>query len=184
MKALKVIGGILLLIIIAFFLIGVINPTTTYENSITINKPVEQVWNVFTDPETMDQWLVGMQSIETLEGEPMEEGSRYRLTFDMEGEQVDIIEEVTKVSKNELFAFTLESDPLTSEVEIQFIPVDSTVTRIQASTLSEGNGMLWKPIITLSGSVMQQQSQLSYDKLKQLVESRPDSLMMGTVENN
>lgn len=175
MKALKIIGGILLLLIIAFFLIGVINPTSTYENTITINKPVDQVWEVFMDPGTMDQWLVGMQSIETLEGEPMEEGSRYRLVFVMEGERIEVTEHVEEVRENELFAFSLESDPLTSEVEIQFIPVDSTVTRVQALTVAEGKGMLWKPVISLSGSMMQQQSQQSYDKLKQLVESWSDS---------
>lgn len=176
MKALRIIGGILLLIVIAFFLIGVISPQTTYENSITIEKPVEIVWDVFTDEEKMDQWLVGMQSIETLEGEAMTEGSRYRLVFVMEGEQMDITEQVTQVKENELFAFTLESDPLTSDVAIHFKPVDSNTTELKAITTSEGKGMLWKPIITLSSSVMQQQSQQSYVKLKELIESPEDTI--------
>lgn len=180
MKALKIIGGILLIIIIAFFLIGVISPQTTYENSITIQKPVDVVWDVFTDEEKMGEWLVGMQSIETLEGEAMTEGSRYRLVFVMEGEQMDITEQVTQVKENELFAFTLESEPLTSDVEIHFTPVDSNRTEVKAITTSEGKGMLWKPIITLSSSVMQQQSQKSYVKLKELVESQVDTLQ-GTV---
>lgn len=175
MKALKIIGGILLLLIIAFLLIGVISPQTTYENTVTINKPVDVVWDVFTDEEKMDQWLVGMQSIETLEGEAITEGSRYKLTFIMEGEQIDITEEVTQVKENELFAFTLDSEPLASEVEIHFTPVDSNTTMVKAVTTSEGKGMFWKPVITLSSTVMQQQSQQSYDKLKRLVESYSDT---------
>lgn len=175
MKVLKILGGVLLVIILAFFLIGVVSPTTTYENSITVNKPVDVAWEIFTDEQKMDQWLVGMQSIETLEGEPLEEGSRYRLIFNMEGEEIAITEEVIRVSENELFAFTLDSDPLTSEVEIRFTALDSTTTKIEALTITEGKGIFWKPIITLSGSVMQQQSQQSYDKLKALVESHVDT---------
>lgn len=176
MKALKILGGILLVIILAFFLIGVVKPTTSYQNTVTINRPAEVVWQVFTDAEKMDRWLAGMQSIDTLEGEPMAEGSRYRLIFNMEGEEIAITEEVTEVREPELFAFTLESQPLTSQVEIKFTALDSSTTRVDAHTLSEGNGLFWKPIITLSGSVMQQQSQVSYDKLKALVETGSDSL--------
>jgi len=175
MKALKILGGILLVVILAFFLIGVVKPTTSYQNTVTINRPAEVVWQVFTDVEKMDRWLAGMQSIETLEGEPMAEGSRYRLIFDMEGEEIAITEEVTEVREPELFAFTLESQPLTSQVEITFTALDSSTTRVDAHTLSEGNGMFWKPIITLSASVMQQQSQISYEQLKTLVETERDS---------
>lgn len=183
MKKIKIVagvlGGILLVVITGFFLIGIVNPTTTYENSITVNKPVDVVWDIFTNADNMKHWLVGMESMETLEGEALTPGSRYRLTFRMEGEEIVITEEVTEVKENELFAFNLDSEPLTSQVEIRFSPIDSTTTEIKAGTTSEGKGPVWKSIIGMSGSVMQQQSQLSYDQLKTLIDTmsvKADSL--------
>jgi len=179
MKILKVtllIAGVVLgLGVLGFILIGIFNPEVTYTNSVTVEKPAEHAWAVFSDAEKMDQWLVGMESIETLEGDPMTEGSRYRMTFNVEGEEIIVTETVTDVQPVELFAFDLESDALTSYNEIRFIPVDSTTTRIEARSTAQGNGIFWKSLLALSGSVMQQESQKSYDKLKRLIETTPDS---------
>jgi hypothetical protein len=65
----------------------------------------------------------------------------------------------------------MKSNPLNSQVAIHFTSSDSGKTQVNAVTTAEGNGFFWKPIISFSGSMMQQQSQLSYEKLKELVES-------------
>ncbi|NGP77744.1 SRPBCC family protein [Balneolaceae bacterium YR4-1] len=171
MKALKIIGGIILLLILAMFLIGLISPRAEYENSITINAPVEEVWQVFTDSEKIDQWLYGVTGIEKLEGEPLTSGSRFKLFFDVDGEQFEITEEVTDVEPNKRYAFSMQSEPLNSKVDISFTVIDSAKTQLTALTTAEGNGVLWKPIIRFSGSMMKQQSQISYENLKLLVES-------------
>lgn len=171
MKVLKVIGSIILLLILAMFLIGLISPKATYENTVIINEPVEEVWEVFTDYGKLDQWLFGMKRIERIQGEPLTQGSRFNLIFDIDGEQFEITEEVMRVEPYELFAFNMKSNPLNSQVAIHFTSSDSGKTQVNAVTTAEGNGFFWKPIISFSGSMMQQQSQLSYEKLKELVES-------------
>lgn len=179
MKILKVTLLVSLLLlglgIFGFILIGISNPEVTYTNSVTVEKPVAHAWVIFSDAEKLDRWLVGMESIETLEGEPMTEGSRYRLTFNVEGEEFIVTELVTDVQPLERFAFELESDALNSQNEIRFIPVDSTTTRIEARSTARGNGIFWKSLLALSGSAMRQESQKSYDQLKRLIETTPDS---------
>lgn len=171
MKALKIIGGTILLLVLAMFLIGLISSKANYENNITINAPVEEVWEVFTDPGKLDQWLYGVTEVEKLQGEPLSPGSKFRLIFDIDGNQFAITEEVTGFEPTYLFAFNMESTTLNSEVDITFSPIDSVTTQLNAITVAEGNGVFWKPIVSFSGSLMRQQSQISYENLKMLVES-------------
>ena len=93
--------------VLGIILIGVISPEVTYTNSVTVEKPAAHAWAIFSDAEKLDRWLVGLESIETLEGEPMTEGSRYRLTFNVEGEEFIVTELVTDVQPVERFAFEL-----------------------------------------------------------------------------
>lgn len=172
MKAFKIIGGIILLLILAMFLIGLISPKASYENNITINAPVEEVWQVFTDPGKLRQWLYGVTQVEKVQGEPLTHGSKFRLIFEIEGHQFSITEEVTGFEPPELFAFSMESRTLNSEVDITFTPIDSTTTLLDANTVAEGNGIFWKPVVSFSGSMMKHQSQISYENLKMLVESQ------------
>ena len=168
--------GLVVLGIIVFVAIGMISPTTTYTNSITVNRSPGFAWRVFQDTAYMDQWLQGMQSIETVEGEPMTEGSVYKLTFLMEGELMEMTEVVTKVDSARTFAFDLDSDIVTSSNRITFTPVDSTTTDISSVSTAKGKGIFWKSLISVSGSMMEQEGQKSYDALKELIESLPDSL--------
>ena len=63
MKALKIIVGILLFIVIAFCSIGMMCPRYTYENHVVIDRPVEAVWAVFADHSRMPEWLETVESI-------------------------------------------------------------------------------------------------------------------------
>ena len=168
--------GLIILVIIAFIAIGQISPTTTYTNSITVNRSAGFAWQVFQDTSYMDRWLQGMQSIETLEGKPMTEGSRYKLTFLMEGELMEMTEIVTEVDSARLFVFDLDSDVLSSTNRITFVPVNSTTTEISSISSAKGKGIFWKSMVAVSGSMMEQEGQKSYDALKQLIESLPDTL--------
>ena len=58
--------------------------------------------------------------METVNGNPGEVGSKYRMIFVENGEEMVIMEEVTAFQENELLAFTLDADPLISDVEIKF----------------------------------------------------------------
>lgn len=177
MKVLKIVAGIILLVIVGFFLIGFFSPRVSYENRITVNKPAGVAWQVFTDTTLMDRWLTGYQSMETLEGEPMNPGSSYKIIMEMEGERMELTEYVTAVDSARLFAFDLESDVLSSQNMVRFVPVDSATTEIVATSYAEGKGWIWRSIISMSASMMEQQGQQTYDNLKELIESQPDTLL-------
>lgn len=172
MKILKVILGIVVGLVVVFFAVGIFAPSFTYENKVEVNAPVEKAWAIFTDESRMGDWLTGFQSIETINGNPGEVGSKYRMVFVENGEEMVITEEVTAYRENELFAFTLDADPLISDVEVKFTGNDER-TEIIATNLVEGKNLVWKSLLRLMKSMLANRGQEQYDKLKEIIESAP-----------
>jgi hypothetical protein len=120
MKILKWLLGILAVLAVAFFLIGVFIPTFTYETQIVVDRPTEHAFAVFADESKLADWMTGFKSIETISGYANEIGSQYRLIFEEEGEVMEMIETVTAFEQNKLFAVKLVNDLMYVDTEIEF----------------------------------------------------------------
>ena len=70
MKILKWVLGIILLLIIIFFLLGVFTPSVSYSSEITVDKSVTESWSVMQDESKLDQWITGYVKSEQLSGTP------------------------------------------------------------------------------------------------------------------
>ena len=171
MKVLKIIGGIFLLLIILFFLTGVIWPTFTYESQVTVNASPERSWNVFNDAELMPEWIQGFKSIKPISKEPGEVGSKYELIILENGEEMRLYETITAFDVNREFKMTVTNDVLDNYVEVTFTP-DGDNTVIKASSYVDGKGLFWKSMLFVAKSVIQQTSDEQYEKLKELIEAK------------
>ena len=118
--------------------------------------------------------------METISGNPGEVGSKYRMIFVENGEEMVIMEEVTAFQENELFAFTLDADPLISDVEVKFRGNESK-TEITATNHVEGKNLLWKSMLRIMKSMIANRGQEQYDKLKEIIESAPSEPMSELV---
>jgi len=70
MKYLKYILGILAILVIVFFLLGLIKPELSYECEITVDKSLAESWAVSQDEGKMSDWLPGFQKVEPVSGTP------------------------------------------------------------------------------------------------------------------
>ena len=108
--------------------------------------------------------------METISGNPGEVGSKYRMIFVENGDEMVIMEEVTAFQEKNLFGFTLDADPLISDVEVKFTG-DESKTEITATIHVEGKNLLWKSRLRLMKSMIANRGQRQYDKLKEIIES-------------
>ena len=180
MKILKIILGLVVGLALVFFAVGIFAPSFTYENKVEVNASVEKAWAIFTDQSRMGDWLTGFQSMETISGNPGEVGSKYRMIFVENGEEMVIMEEVTAFQENKLFGFTLDADPLISDVEVKFTG-DESKTEITATNHVEGKNLLWKSMLRIMKSMIANRGQEQYDKLKEIIESAPSEPMSELV---
>ena len=90
MKVLRYILGLIVLLLIAFFTLGFLNPEISYETRTEIQASVEETFAVFNDPERMGEWLVGFHSMENISGNDNEVGSKWKLRFEENGEVMEV----------------------------------------------------------------------------------------------
>lgn len=93
--------------------------TKTSETKLTINAPVEKVWQVLMDPANLKHWLTGFVSIEHLSGTPDEPGSTSKIIFQENGRKVEAIETVTAIKPLQQYSISFENKSFTVLTDIR-----------------------------------------------------------------
>jgi len=184
MKMLKYILAVIILISAVFLSVGFFNDNVTYETRVEVNKPLKQCFIEFNNPFNLKKWLTGFKSIEHISGLPNHAGSQWKLTFEEDGKEFIMTETVTAFEPNELFAFIIENEMLTTEVEVRFIEEDSK-TIITSTNKVVGKNIIMRSTFPFFKSHFQEHAQGNYDKLKKLIEKteQQNSLFMRWILN-
>lgn len=169
MKILKWTIGIMSTLIVAFFSIGVFNPSFTYYSETIIDASAETTWNVLSDPEQMSHWLTGFKSMTITKGNPDSVGSEYDLVFSISGEEMLMHEIITSLVPNKSMTFEIMNDDIRTVSKITLTEKDG-MTMIRGENLVNPNGMINKPVFYLFKSYFKNQSDNQYEKLKSLIE--------------
>lgn len=169
MKYLKYGIGILAILAIGFFALGLIKPKITYDCAVTVEKPANEAWAVLQDPEKLSEWLPGFQKIEHISGTPGTVGAVSNVYFDNNGQSMSIKETITELVPNESMSMKYESDFMNMDYKIMITSVDGK-TKVSSSTIAEGNGLIPKSIMTLIGSSLKKQEETNLSSIKKTVE--------------
>ena len=93
-----------------------------------------------------------------------------------------MVETMREVIKYKRFSFDLDADALTTVVDIHFHRLDSNSTEILAENIIYGKGAVFKSIFALMKSFFKEQSDESYLKLKETIESTPITVEKDSVD--
>lgn len=178
MKYLKYILGILVILVIAFFLLGLIKPELTYECEIMVDKPLAESWAVSQDEEKMSDWLDGFQKIENVSGTPGTVGAISDVYFTTDGQEMTIRETITDIVPDQSISMVFTSDFMDMEYKLTMNSVDGK-TKISSSTTCEGNGMVSKSLIVLMGNSIKTQEETNLTNLKKTIEKNSKDYFLG-----
>ncbi len=169
MKYLKYILGILVILVIGFFLLGLIKSELYYECEVMVDKPLTESWAVSQDEEKMSDWLDGFQKIEQVSGSPGKVGSISDVYFLTDGQEMTIRETITDIVPNESISMLFTTDFMDMDYKLNMESIDGK-TKINSSTTCEGNGMVSKSLIALMGSSIKTQEETNLTNLKKTIE--------------
>ena len=99
--------------------------------TITIDKPVEKVWEKLMDPESLKHWLTGFVSMEHVSGEYGKPGSVSKLKFFERGKELDVTETVIDIKPNQQYTFNMTSIPFDVDTDIQLNSIGSSTEMTQ-----------------------------------------------------
>lgn len=170
MKYLKYILGILAVLIIGFFLLGMIKSEISYDCEIQANKPLSESWAVAQDEEKMTEWLEGFQKVEHVSGTPGTVGAVSNVYFIADGTEMMIKETITEIVPNESMSMLFESDFMTMDYQLRMASIDGK-TKISSTTVTKGNGMFSKSLMALMGSSIKAQEETNLVRLKATIEN-------------
>ncbi|MAW60208.1 MAG: hypothetical protein CMJ94_05160 [Planctomycetes bacterium] len=141
------------------------------EIEVRIDRPVAQVWTMFTDVELMPQWCKGFVSLETIEGEPETVGSKHRLLFQEGKRQIEMIETVTAFDPHERFAFEAATKGMSNTCEMRF-SAEGDATVIRSTNCFYAGSFLFKLMMPMMRGAISKRITEDLERLKALVESR------------
>lgn len=109
MKAIKIIFGLVSVLVILFFSTGLLVKETTYQVRVEIEKPISEVFTVFSDEKAMKNWLPEIQSIASIVVKPGMVGSEYEIVVRTNEQDATITKKVLAYIPNQKITFYFDS---------------------------------------------------------------------------
>jgi len=186
MKYLKYILVIAAILVIGFFLLGVVKSEIAYDCEILVDKPLAESWAVSQDEEKMSDWLEGFQKFQHVSGIPNEVGAVSDVYFITDGQEMTIRETIIDIVPDESVTMSFASDFMDMDYKLAMEAADGK-TKISSSITAMGNGMVSKSIMVLMGSSIKAQEEKNLTSLKKTIEANAKNYFPveeATIETN
>lgn len=168
-KFFKYFSIIILVLILIFFSAGIIFPSVSYESKVTVNKPVETSFGVFTNAFKLFDWVTGLKEMGWISGGQNEVGSKWKFIVTRHGRDYELFQTLIAYKQNELFVSDSDSELFTDKVEVKFIS-KGTSTEIIATSHLEGKNIFWRSVFVFAQFYLYKNDQAMYDNLKEVIE--------------
>jgi carbon monoxide dehydrogenase subunit G len=142
---------------------------TTITQSVTVNRPVDEVWNFISNFENTPRWSQGVLEARQTSDGPLGVGSTLQMVVKAFGRRRTADYLVTEYEPNHGFAFEVTSGPMTSRARYSVEPAGAG-TRLTASGEAEATG-LYKLLAPLLVRTVRRHSEADLAKMKRILEA-------------
>lgn len=137
--------------------------------TVTVNAPVEKVWDIFMNPDYLKHWLTGFVSIEHLDGTIGEKGSTSKMKFIERGKELEVIEKVLFINPLQQYSFEIQHGALSTLTDVRFISIGQVTEIIQAVQFTP-KGLFMKLFMPLMKGEMKKRMANDLKNLKIFIE--------------
>ena len=169
MKFLKYTLIFVVVLVLLFFGKGLLTPTISYENEITVNKSAKEAWAVMNDETNLPKWIEGFKRVEPVSGTPNTVGAVSNVYVEDQGQEMVMQETIMSVKENEHMAMNFTMDFMDMDYKMSF-DEQGGKTVIKSESTVKGNGIMAKSMISFMKGSMKSQEDTNLGKLKALIE--------------
>ena len=138
MKTIKIILGIITAFVVVFLATGLLIKETSYTTQITINKPVEEVFETFSNSENIKKWISEIKSFEVINENIGKTGSSYKIVIENQGQNIEMTQKVIAYVKNEKLTLYFDAENMLKRDNYIFKEKNgNTVISVNTSCQSE-----------------------------------------------
>lgn len=142
MKAIKIILGIIITLTLVFFGTGLIVKETKYTAEVEINKPIDEVFKLFDNRETLKKWMPEVKEIEPINETPQKLGSTYKVIIENQGQEMQMQEKIRAYVPNEKITLQYNSPDMIKIDDFNFVTEGNKTKLVQHSSVRANSFML------------------------------------------
>ena len=139
--------------------------------TITINQPVEKVWEKLMNPDNLKFWLTGFVSVEHISGEIGKAGCISKLKFSERGKELEVTETAVTVKPNQQYSFNMTSISFDTATDIQLVSFGSRTEMIQTVQFFPKQFFM-KLLMPLMNGTMKKRMENELVRFKNFVETK------------
>ena len=140
--------------------------------SVDINLPVNRVIELFDNPDNMGKWQDGFVSFEHLSGVSGQPGAKAKVTYNMNGREMVLIETVKVRDLPHEFSGTYEHKHMTNSMKNSFKDLGNNKTRWTAELhYTKLNGFMIKIMAFLFPGMFKKQTQKWLNQFRDFAEA-------------
>lgn len=100
-----------------------------YTVEIEINKPINEVVQLFNNEDNLFKWMQGLKSIEHLSGEKAKSGSTSKMIFKQGKREIEMIETIVSINLPDEFIASYEAKGVYNLSKLSFISLGDSKTK-------------------------------------------------------
>lgn len=141
-----------------------------FETTVTIDRPVQEVFAFVRDPETLPQWQAGVVAVETEQQGPLQAGSKLTEIRKFLGRELRSTLQITALDENRTLNLKVLEGPIPFSVNQDFEALGGST---KVTVVGEGEpGGLFKLAEPIVGKAAERQLKADFETLKDLLEAR------------
>ena len=169
MKTIKIILGIITAFVVVFLATGLLIKETSYTTQITINKPVEEVFETFSNSENIKKWIPEIKSFEVINENIGKTGSSYKIVIENQGQNIEMTQKVIAYVKNEKLTLYFDAENMLKRDNYIFKEKNGN-TVISVNTSCQSESYLMACMFPYFKGTFKEQDQAYLNDFKVLVE--------------
>lgn len=170
MKRVIYIAGVGILLILVFFLTGLLNKSIEFEQNIIVKRPSKIVYFALINPVRMGEWIQGFEKVETLDGFLHGPGSRYLITFRVGNRKVKVLEEITVFMWKEELGLKLNFKHITVNTNI-LVKNSNSGTHLFIKNEIKSTGIFCRSLIPFFKPGIKKHFDQNFINLKEMLEA-------------
>ncbi len=171
MKKIKIILGIISVLVLAFFLTGLIVKETNYTAQVFVNKSIKEVFKTFNQPGNVQKWILEIKSIDTLNLNPGFTGSEFKIVIDNKGQEITMTKKIMAYVPNEKVTLFFDAENMLKTDDYIFTEKDGK-TMVTLNSSCQSDSYIMACLFPYFKGVFKEQDQTYLNNFKAYIEKQ------------
>jgi len=169
MKTIKVILIIISTLVVAFLATGLLVQQTNYSATVSINKPVDEVFNDFMQIDSVKNWIPDIKSVKPVNINPGITGSVYDVVVLNQGQEIAMTEKIMAYVLNEKVTLFYDAENMLKKDDYLFSE-ENGITTITLNAACQSESFIMACMFPYFRSTFQAQDQSYLNNFKTFLE--------------